>query len=149
MVRIVSMRSQRVSVVSVPTVELSRSRVSRKCRQAALPSLCTYQRPSHRGGRRVTPGTYGRIARDLLTFFANTWHGTGALDRFCTSEARYTGKDPRDWVYCIVNTGRTKCMFVEIVILWLTRYKAKPHCVQKNRWTNYFCLLYILLFNFY
>ena len=50
MVRIVSMRSQRVSVVSVPTVELSRSRVSRKCRQAALPSLCTYQRPSTRGG---------------------------------------------------------------------------------------------------
>ena len=44
----------------------------------------------------VTPGTYGEIARDLLAFVANVWPGTGALDRFCTSEARYTGKDPRD-----------------------------------------------------
>ena len=25
---------------------------------------------------------------------------------------------------CIVNTGRSKCLFVEIVILWLTRYKV-------------------------
>ena len=48
----------------------------------------------HPGG--LTPGTYGGIARDLLTFVANFWSGTGALDRFCTSEARYTGKDPRD-----------------------------------------------------
>ena len=44
----------------------------------------------------LTPGTYGEIARDFLTFFANFWPGTGALDRFCTSDARYTGKDPRD-----------------------------------------------------
>ena len=29
------------------------------------------------------------IARDLLTFVAN------CLDRFCTSEARYTGTDPQ------------------------------------------------------
>ena len=48
-----------------------------------------------RGGG-VTPGTYGAIARDLLAFVANIWPGTGALDRFCTSEARYTGKDTRD-----------------------------------------------------
>ena len=44
----------------------------------------------------LTPGTYGEIARDFLTFVANFWPGTGALDRFCTSDARYTGKDPRD-----------------------------------------------------
>ena len=48
----------------------------------------------HPGG--VSPGTYGGIARDLLAFVANVWLGTGALERFCTSEARYTGKDPRD-----------------------------------------------------
>ena len=48
----------------------------------------------HPGG--LTPGTYGGIARDLLTFVANCWPWTGALDRFCTSEARYTWKDPRD-----------------------------------------------------
>ena len=48
----------------------------------------------HPGG--VTPGTYGGIARDLLTFVANFWPRTGALDRFCTTAARYTGKDPRD-----------------------------------------------------
>ena len=38
--------------------------------------LCTYQRPS----QRLTPGTYGEIARDLLTFVANFWPGTGALN---------------------------------------------------------------------
>ena len=48
------------------------------------------------GGGGVTPGTYGGIARDLLAFVTNGWPRTGALDRFCTSEARYTGKDPRD-----------------------------------------------------
>ena len=48
----------------------------------------------HPGG--VTPGTYGGIARDLLTFVANFWPRTGALDRFCTTAARYTGKDPQD-----------------------------------------------------
>ena len=48
----------------------------------------------HPGG--LTPGTYGRIGRDLLTFVANVWLGTGALDRFCTPEVRYTGKDPQD-----------------------------------------------------
>ena len=46
--------------------------------------------------RGLTPGTYGRIARDLLTFVTIFWPGTGALDRFYDSEARYTGKDPRD-----------------------------------------------------
>ena len=50
--------------------------------------------PTIPGG--LTPGTYGGIARDLLTFVANFWPGTGALDRFCTSEARNTGEDPRD-----------------------------------------------------
>ena len=48
----------------------------------------------HPGG--LTPGTYVGIARYLLTFVADFWLGTGALDRFCTSEARYKGKDPRD-----------------------------------------------------
>ena len=47
-------------------------------------------------GGGVTPGTYGGITRDLLAFVANVWPMTGALDRFCTSEARYTGKDPLD-----------------------------------------------------
>ena len=44
----------------------------------------------------VTLGTYGGIARDLLAFAANVWLGTGALDHFCTSEARYMRKDPWD-----------------------------------------------------
>ena len=44
----------------------------------------------------VTLGTYGGIARDFPAFVANVWPRTGPLDRFCTSEARYTGKDPRD-----------------------------------------------------
>ena len=44
----------------------------------------------------LTPGTYRGIARDLLAIVANIWPRTGALDRFCPSEARYTGKDPRD-----------------------------------------------------
>ena len=48
----------------------------------------------HPGG--VTPGTYGGIVQDLLAFVANVWPGTGALDCFRTSKARYTGKDPRD-----------------------------------------------------
>ena len=48
----------------------------------------------HPGG--LTTGTDGGIARDLLTFVTNFWPGTGALDRFCISEVRYTGKDPRD-----------------------------------------------------
>ena len=48
----------------------------------------------HPGG--LTPETCGGIARDLLSFVANVWPGTGALDRFCTSEGRYTGKHPRD-----------------------------------------------------
>ena len=46
--------------------------------------------------RGLTTGTYGGIARDLLTFVTNFWPGTGALDRFCISEVKYTGKDPRD-----------------------------------------------------
>ena len=49
----------------------------------------------HPGGG-VTPGIYRGIARDLLAFVTNVWPRTGALDVFCTSEARYTGKDPRD-----------------------------------------------------
>ena len=44
----------------------------------------------------LTPGTYGGIAWDLLTFVANVLPITGALDCFCTSEARYTRQDPRD-----------------------------------------------------
>ena len=41
---------------------------------------------------------------------------------------------------------RLKCKFVEIVILWLTRCKAEPCCVQKT--VGYFCLLCILLLDF-
>ena len=40
----------------------------------------------------LTPGTYWGIARDLLTFVANFWPGTGALDRFCTSRQDTRGK---------------------------------------------------------
>ena len=50
----------------------------------------------HPEGGGVTPGTYGGIAWDLLAFVANGWPRMGALVRFCTFEARYTGKDPRD-----------------------------------------------------
>ena len=67
----------------------------------------------HPGG--LTLGTYVGIVQDLLTFIANFWPRTGALDCFCCSfEARYTGKthricniatilkmkdlDRRDWV---------------------------------------------------
>ena len=39
---------------------------------------------------------YEGILQDLLGFVTNLLPGTGALDRSCTSEARYTGKDPRD-----------------------------------------------------
>ena len=42
------------------------------------------------------PGIYGGLARDLLTFVANFWPRTGALDCFRTSEEKYKGKDPRD-----------------------------------------------------
>ena len=77
-----------------------------------------HQQPS----RGVDPGTYGGIERDLLTFVANFWHGTGALNCSCTCEARYS----RDFKHpchlendrsgpqelgiwsCIVNTGRSK-----------------------------------------
>ena len=43
------------------------------------------------GGGGLTLGTYVGIAWDLLTFVANNY----CLDRFCTSEARYTGTDPQ------------------------------------------------------
>ena len=47
----------------------------------------------HPGG--LTLGTYMGIVQDLLTFIANFWPRTGALDCFCCSfEARYMGKDP-------------------------------------------------------
>ena len=36
------------------------------------------------------------IAQDLPTFVANFWPGTGVLNCFCTSEAKYTGKKLRD-----------------------------------------------------
>ena len=48
----------------------------------------------HPGG--LTPETYSGIVRDLLTVVTNFWPGTGALDHFCTSDVRYTGKDPQD-----------------------------------------------------
>ena len=40
----------------------------------------SYATPS----RELTPGIYGGIGRDLLTFVANVWPGTGELDRLCT-----------------------------------------------------------------
>ena len=46
--------------------------------------------------RRVTPGTYKDMARNLFTLVANFKPGTGGLDCFCTAVARSSGKDPRD-----------------------------------------------------
>lgn len=70
------------------------------------------------GGGGGTPGTYGRIARDLLTFVAIFLLGTGALDRFCTSipmqdlrdlEHRHLeNKRSRPRGLGIVSTGRSK-----------------------------------------
>ena len=50
---------------------------------------------SHPGEVGGVGGDPGETARDLPTFFANSWLGTRVLDRFCTSEARYTGKTRR------------------------------------------------------
>ena len=53
--------------------------------------------PTGGGGEKWgTPGITGKKAEDLLAFVPNVWPRTGALDRFCTSEARHTGKDPQD-----------------------------------------------------
>ena len=57
--------------------------------------LCNALISDHPEG--LTPGTYRGIALDLLTFVANFWPGTGALDHSCTSEARFMGKDLRNF----------------------------------------------------
>ena len=44
----------------------------------------------------LTPGTYGGIARGLLTFFLIFGPGRGHWTAFELSTARYTGKDRRD-----------------------------------------------------
>ena len=50
--------------------------------------------------RGLTPGTYGGVMRDLLTFVANFWPRTGALDCFCTSEEKYKGntRGKTNWI---------------------------------------------------
>ena len=73
--------------------ELARRKFSgKKQKQYSVYALIS----GHPWGGGGDPGTYGGIARDLLAFVVNVWPGTGALDRFCTSEARYSGKIPRD-----------------------------------------------------
>ena len=42
----------------------------------------------------LTPGTYGGIARGLLTFVTNFWPETGALDCFCTRRGKIDGERP-------------------------------------------------------
>ena len=44
------------------------------------------------GGGGVTPGTYGGIERDLLTFVANVWPGTVALSAFALPRQDTRGK---------------------------------------------------------
>ena len=44
----------------------------------------------HPGG--LTPGTYRGMARDMLTFVANVWPWTGALDRFVLPSQDTRGK---------------------------------------------------------
>ena len=51
----------------------------------------------HPGGGELTPGTYGGIPRDLLTFVANFWPATRALNPFCTSEQDTRGKTREIW----------------------------------------------------
>ena len=46
----------------------------------------------------LTPGTYGGIARGLLTFVPNFWPGTGALDCFCTQRGKIHGERPSGFV---------------------------------------------------
>ena len=50
-----------------------------------------------RGGRGVTPGTYGDMARDLSSLFDNFKPWMGGLDCFCTFVAGFPGEDPRDF----------------------------------------------------
>ena len=66
------MRSQRVSV---PTVELLRSRVSRKCRQAVMPSLwgmLVYREETSRVTRRAfwgsCPSCSGLLRKCVVSF---------------------------------------------------------------------------------
>ena len=56
---------------------------------ASYQAQCTYQLPS-RGG--LTLGTYGGIARDLLTFVADFWLGTGHWTAFVLSRQDTRGK---------------------------------------------------------
>ena len=49
------------------------------------------------GGRGVTPGTYGDMARDLSSLFDNFKPGMEGLDCFCTFVAGFPGEDSRDF----------------------------------------------------
>ena len=73
-------------------VEFSRSYRSEGQDHIKLKILCSYQWPS----RGVDPGDIRGNSAGFANFVANFWPGMGALDLSCTSEARYTGKDPRD-----------------------------------------------------
>ena len=41
---------------------------------------------------RIDPGDIRGNSAGFADFYCQFWPGTGALDRFCTLEARYTGK---------------------------------------------------------
>ena len=73
--------------------------------------ICYAVISGHPGG--LTPGTYGGIARDLLTFVANFWPGMGTLDRIWV--VMYVVFKP-DYCRVSVELGRGKsliCITVE------------------------------------
>ena len=80
-------------IISCTEFVYDQQALDRKC-------LLTFELPAYTlisgHPRELTPGHTGRIVQDFLTFVANYWPGMGALDRFCTSEARYTRKDLQD-----------------------------------------------------
>lgn len=102
---------------------------------AATPGGCPW---GHRGNS-------ARLVDFCCQFLARD-RGIGSLLHFWGKihRERPTGflTSPPSWKWKIWTAGtvyivlqskhRPKCMFVEIVILWLTRHKAEPRCVQKT-----------------
>ena len=91
----------------------------------------------HPGG--LTPGTYGGIERDLLTFVANVWPGTGVLDRFCTSEAKCTGKDPWDSEHRRHLENNERTGYYRWTASKWQRRKACKHVLRFSRKSIPFC----------
>ena len=123
--------------------------------------ICTYQRPSQgvdSGDIRGNSAGFADfcrqfLARDVaigpLLHFRGKIHGERPVG-FVTSPPSWKWKIRTAlsaYIALIVKTGRSKCtgMFVEIVILWL---KSWSSLCTENRWTSYFCLLYLLLLRY-